>query len=89
MLNGPAGKVASQVLKWVVPQIVACWDDDDVDIRRTTDRIISGVFHHPALRDYGDDGASDGRRLMFGVVERWWAEQVSTRSRHSRILSKP
>lgn len=74
ILNEPAGKVASQVLKWVVPQIVACWDDDDIDIRRTNDRIINGVFHHPALRDYGDDGAVDGRRAMFEVVERWWGE---------------
>ncbi|KXT16403.1 hypothetical protein AC579_5597 [Pseudocercospora musae] len=75
VLNEPAGKVASQVLKWVVPQIVACWDDDNIDIRRTNDRIIGGVFHHPALRDYGEDGATDGRQLMFRVVERWWGEK--------------
>ncbi|CAK3932917.1 Hypothetical predicted protein [Lecanosticta acicola] len=74
VLNEPAGKVASQVLKWVVPQIVACWDDDGIDIRRTNDRIINGVFHHPALRESGDDDARDGRMAMFGVVERWWSE---------------
>jgi len=73
VLNEPAGKIASQVLKWVVPQIVACWDDDSINIQRTTDRIIAGVFHHPALRQHGEDGARDGRMLMFEVVERWWS----------------
>lgn len=80
VLNEPAGKIASQVLKWVVPQIVACWDDDDIDVGRTVDRIINGVFHHPALKDGGQDGASDGRSLIFGVVERWW-EELSDRQK--------
>jgi Heterokaryon incompatibility protein Het-C len=75
VLNEPAGKVASQVLKWVVPQLIACWDDERMDVDRTLTRIINGVLHHPALRDYGQDGASDGRRLMFGVVENWWREK--------------
>ncbi|KAF2839201.1 Het-C-domain-containing protein [Patellaria atrata CBS 101060] len=75
VLNEPAGKIASQVLKWVVPQIVECWDNDRVDIDRTLSRIINGVFHHPALRNYGDDGASDGRQLMFRIVEDWWHDK--------------
>lgn len=75
VLNEPAGKVAGQVLRWVIPQLIACWDDERIDVDRTLNRIIRGVFHHPALRDYGDDGAADGRRLMFSVVERWWAEK--------------
>lgn len=75
ILNEPAGKIASQVLKWVVPQIIAAWDDERVDVDRTLNRIIRGVFHHPALREGGDDGAADGRRLMFGVVENWWREK--------------
>ena len=75
VLNEPAGKVASQVVKWVVPQLIACWDDEDVDVDRTLNRIIAGVLHHPALRHYGDDGAADGRRLMFEVVEQWWDEK--------------
>ena len=72
ILNEPAGKVASQVLKWVVPQLIACWDDERIDVNRTLNRVVNGVFHHPALRDYGDDGAVDGRRLMFSVVQQWW-----------------
>lgn len=74
VLNEPAGRIASEVLKWVVPQIVQCWDDTNVDAERTIQRIITGVFHHPAQRGYGNDGASDGRKIMFGTVERWWRE---------------
>lgn len=47
ILNEPAGKVASQVLKWVVPQLIACWDDERIDVNRTLTRIVTGVFHHP------------------------------------------
>ncbi|KAF7934475.1 hypothetical protein BELL_1440g00010 [Botrytis elliptica] len=72
ILNECAGRIASQVLKWVVPQLISCWDDERIDPDRTIDRIVNGVFHHPALRNYGDDGASDGRQLMFRVVEDWW-----------------
>lgn len=72
VLNEPAGKIASNVVKWVVPQIVACWDDPNVDIARTVNRICNGVFHHPALNQYGEDGAQDGRRAMFGTVANWW-----------------
>ncbi|KAF9636187.1 Heterokaryon incompatibility Het-C [Lasiodiplodia theobromae] len=80
VLNEPAGKIASQVLKWVVPQIVECWDDESVDVDRTLDRIINGVFHHPAQREQGRDGVSDGRQLMFRIVQEWW-ESKSDRER--------
>ena len=75
ILNEPAGKVASQVLKWVVPQLIACWDNESIDVNRTLTRIVNGVFHHPALRDHGDDSAVDGRRLMFGIVQKWWGDK--------------
>lgn len=89
VLNEPAGKVASQVLKWVVPQIVECWDDERADIARTLDRIVNGVMHHPALREYGDDGARDGRMQMFREVEKWWGDK-DERERDSlrRALSR-
>ena len=67
--------MASQVLKWAVPQLIACWDDERMDVDRTLTRIIYGVFHHPALRDEAHDQAEDGRRLMFGVVQGWWESQ--------------
>jgi hypothetical protein len=89
VLNEPAGKVASAVLKWAVPQIVECWDDDDADIARTLDRIVNGVLHHPALREYGDDGARDGRGLMFAQVEKWWGEKdEDEREKLRRSLSR-
>ncbi|KAG9620087.1 Het-C-domain-containing protein, partial [Aureobasidium melanogenum] len=75
ILNEPAGKIGCAVLKWVVPQIVQCWDNENINIARTLDRIINGVFHHPALRQFGNDGAADGRHIMFGVVEQWWQEK--------------
>lgn len=45
------------------------------DVDRTLDRIISGVFHHPALREHGRDGAADIRGIMFATVESWWGEK--------------
>ncbi|KAJ5175510.1 uncharacterized protein N7482_001387 [Penicillium canariense] len=72
ILNEPAGQIASQVVKWTVPQLMQCWDDENIDIDRTLNRIISGVFHHPALHRYGDDGAADMRGIMFSTVEHWW-----------------
>ncbi|KAI7627401.1 Het-C-domain-containing protein [Hortaea werneckii] len=81
VLNEPAGKVASKVIEWVVPQIVQAWDDEDVEIPRTLDRIVTGVLHHPAQRAYGRDGAREGRNLMFEVVERWWTEELSDDAR--------
>ena len=74
VLNEPAGKIAGQVLKWVIPQIIHCWDDERADVDDALNRIIRGVFHHPALREQGSD-ASEGRQLMFSVVERWWSEK--------------
>ncbi len=75
VLNEPAGKVASQVVRWVVPQLMACWDDDRIDVNRTLTRIVNGVFHHPALRNVGNDGAVDCRRQMFGIVQQWWGSK--------------
>ncbi|CAI7639014.1 unnamed protein product [Penicillium glandicola] len=72
ILNEPAGRIASAVVKWTVPQLMSCWDDESVDIDRTLNRIISGVFHHPALRESGSDGAADMHQIMFTTVEKWW-----------------
>ncbi|KAI0837124.1 Het-C-domain-containing protein [Hypoxylon sp. FL0890] len=72
ILNEIAGKTASKVVYWVVPQIMEAWDDDSIDIDRLNNRIINGVLHHPAQRDMGEDGARDGRQIMFRSVEEWW-----------------
>jgi hypothetical protein len=68
---------------------MACWDDERIDSNRTINRIVNGVFHHPAQRNQGEDGAIDGRGLMFGVVEGWWRskdqqEQYDLRRQLSR-----
>ncbi len=89
VLNEPAGKTASAMLKWVVPQIVQCWDDEGIDVDRTINRIIRGVLHHPALRHEGEDGSEDGRQQMFAVIEEWWGskseqERQSLRDQLSR-----
>lgn len=75
VLNEPAGRIASSVVKWTVPQLMQCWDDEEEDIDRVLTRIISGVFHHPAQREYGDDGANEMRHIMFSTVEEWWNEK--------------
>ncbi|KAF1810621.1 heterokaryon incompatibility Het-C [Eremomyces bilateralis CBS 781.70] len=80
VLNEPAGKTATAIVKWVVPQLMDCWDDERADVGRTINRIIGGVFHHPALRDHGEDGAHEGRQIMFCTVEEWWRGE-SERSR--------
>ncbi|KAI2614929.1 Het-C-domain-containing protein [Hypoxylon sp. NC1633] len=72
ILNEIAGKTASKVVYWVVPQLMEAWDDERADIDRLMNRIINGVLHHPAQRDMGDDGARDGRHIMFRSVEEWW-----------------
>jgi hypothetical protein len=86
VLNEVAGKIASSIIKWVVPQLMQAWDDPRVDIDRTINRIINGVFHHPALRNTGDDGAMDCRHIMFSTVEQWWrqANQADLRQQLSR-----
>jgi len=75
ILNEPAGKVASAVLGWAVPQIVQCWDGQ-ADPEQTIDRIIQAVFHHPAcVRAPRDNTVSQGRQVMFDTVARWWDNQ--------------
>ena len=73
LLNEPAGKVASVVLKFAVPLLMNAWDDDGIDPDQVCDEIIGGVFHHPAFRN-GEDGRPgvEGRQMMFAVIEEWW-----------------
>jgi hypothetical protein len=74
ILNEPAGRVASAVLSWAVPQIVQCWDGE-ADTDETIDRIIDGVFHHPACRQGRVRGSEQCRSIMFQTVEKWWRAQ--------------
>ncbi|KAI0171659.1 heterokaryon incompatibility protein Het-C-domain-containing protein [Pestalotiopsis sp. NC0098] len=75
ILNEAAGKTASKVVAWVVPQLMEAWDDESVDVDRLLNRIITGVMHHPAQRDQGEDGARDCREIMIRSVEDWWNQK--------------
>ncbi len=74
VLNEVAGRTAAKMLHWVVPQVMDAVNDDGADVNRTLNRIIYGVMHHPAQRDQGEDGARDGRQLIFRSVEEWWRD---------------
>ncbi|KZM20241.1 uncharacterized protein EKO05_0003688 [Ascochyta rabiei] len=71
LLNEPAGKVASAVLTWAVPQVVECWDGQ-ADPEETISRIIDGVFHHPACLRGNVRGSDQCRNIMYGTVKSWW-----------------
>ncbi|KAI0384009.1 Het-C-domain-containing protein [Hypomontagnella monticulosa] len=89
ILNEVAGKTASKVVYWVVPQIMEAWDDDRADVDRIMNRIINGVLHHPAQRDMGEDGARDGREIMFRSVEEWWNQMdEGSKDEYRRKLSR-
>lgn len=72
ILNEIAGRTASKVVSWSVPQIMEAWDNDNADIDRVLNKIIYGVLHHPAQRNMGPDGASEGRRIIYDSVKEWW-----------------
>lgn len=88
-MNEIAGRTASQVDSWVVPQLMQAWDDDNVDIDRLCNRIIAGVLHHPAQREQGEDGAEECRKIMFRSVEQWWRDMDdSQKDDYRRKLSR-
>lgn len=65
------------------------WDNDRTDVDRLLNRVIHGVMHHPAHRDQGEDGARDGRSIMFRTVEEWWNEKDSREKQdYRRKLSR-
>jgi hypothetical protein len=89
ILNEIAGKTASKVVAWTVPQLMEAIDDEGTDVDRVCSRIISGVLHHPAQRDQGRDGAREGREMMFRSVEEWWNEMSEdAKDEYRRKLSR-
>jgi hypothetical protein len=88
VLNEPAGRVASAVLSWAVPQIVQCWDGQ-ANPEQTIERIIQGVFHHPAcVRSIDDRGITQGREIMFDTVKTWWESKEGNWENLRRSLSR-
>ncbi|KAK3996883.1 ATP-dependent RNA helicase DDX42 [Cladorrhinum sp. PSN332] len=80
ILNEIAGRTASAVVSWSVPQLMEAIDDDGADVDRILNKVIYGVLHHPAQRNMGPDGAREGRRIIFDSVKNWW-EEMSDRQR--------
>lgn len=66
ILNEPAGLVASEILKFVVPRVMYAWDHPNVPVQQVLDDCMR-VFHHPAARDE----RIEVHRTMFDVVARW------------------
>lgn len=91
VLNEPAGMVASETIRWAVPQIVRCWNRNvsRQEANATIDTIIQGVFHHPSQRGVGNQGARQCRDIMFRTVESWWQSRGERRqSELSQWLSR-
>ena len=82
VLNEPAGRVASEIVRFVVPQITAAWENESIDANRVCNEVLQ-VLHHPALR------SMEGQRKMFEVVRQWWEEKSnSEKSQLADALSK-
>ncbi|KAF2681074.1 Het-C-domain-containing protein [Lentithecium fluviatile CBS 122367] len=82
VLNEPAGRVAAEVVRWTVPQIVACWDGE-ADPEETIETIILGVFHHPAQRKHNIRyrKATECRNIMFNTIGEWWSAAQAVEER--------
>ncbi|KAK4188491.1 ATP-dependent RNA helicase DDX42 [Podospora australis] len=89
ILNEIAGRTASKVVSWSVPQIMEAWDDESADVDRVLNKIIYGVLHHPAQRNMGPDGASEGRRIIYDSVKEWWNDMSDRqKEEYRRKLSR-
>lgn len=89
ILNEIAGRTASQVVSWAVPQLMEAIDDEGTDVNRVLNKVIYGVLHHPAQRNDGPDGASEGRRIIYDSVKNWWNEMDDRqRDEYRRKLSR-
>ncbi|KAJ2892989.1 heterokaryon incompatibility protein het-c [Zalerion maritima] len=89
ILNECAGKTASNMVHWVVPQLMEAWDDDGKDPSEVVDTIINGVFHHPAKRGEGSRASRKGRKIVFESVKDWWNNlDSSLQSQYREKLSR-
>ncbi|KAI5298543.1 hypothetical protein KEM56_003967, partial [Ascosphaera pollenicola] len=66
VLNEPAGKVAAEIVKYVVPKILLAWEREQLDVKEVTEDCVH-IMHHPSLRD----PHSEAQKAMFDVVEDW------------------
>ncbi|KAK2768875.1 hypothetical protein FQN52_008672 [Onygenales sp. PD_12] len=82
ILNDPAGRVASAIVKFAVPRVLYAFQHVDVPIDQVTNDCVS-VFHHPAFRR----SDNEAHREMFAEVERWAHEQSNKGVNLNNILS--
>ncbi|KAK6522615.1 hypothetical protein TWF281_002052 [Arthrobotrys megalospora] len=68
VLSEPAGRIAVEIVKFVVPLVMRAWDEPDMDMEPLINYII-GVFHHPVCRD---ERNHRGQSAMFAIVRDWW-----------------
>ncbi|KKA29982.1 hypothetical protein TD95_002990 [Thielaviopsis punctulata] len=73
LLNEPAGRAASTMVKWVVPQIMDVMDANE-DPSEVIDNCIYGIIAHPAQRNNGNRTQNKGRAKIFGIIEEWWSD---------------
>ena len=66
VLNEPAGKVASVILKFVAPRVLYAWEHPHVREEDVLFDCVS-VLHHPALRDM----RNEAHAKMFHTMEHW------------------
>ncbi|KAF3934158.1 hypothetical protein ABW20_dc0103126 [Dactylellina cionopaga] len=72
VLSEPAGRIAVEIVKFVVPLIMRAWDEADMDIEPLIDYILK-IFHHPVCRD---EHNHRGQAAMFAVVRDWWEHKT-------------
>ncbi|KAF3913978.1 hypothetical protein ABW21_db0207808 [Orbilia brochopaga] len=68
VLSEPAGRIAVEIVKFVVPLIMRAWDEPEMDMDPLINYIL-GVFHHPVCRD---ERNHRGQAAMFAIVRDWW-----------------
>lgn len=66
VLNGPAGQVASAILKYVAPRVLYAWQHIDVPEHEVLQDCMN-VFHHPTFRNMHNEA----HRTMFEAVQTW------------------
>jgi len=79
ILNVPAGRIASEVVRYAGQAIAECWDDEHKNVDEVLNDVVR-CLHHPALRDQGHRGQSK----MYEAVEKWWNELDGNTQDHFR-----
>lgn len=82
-LNGPAGRVASEILQYAAPRVLYAWEHPDVPVHEVLDDVVR-VFHHPAIRDKN----LEIHHRMFNAVEQWLKTQPGNGRDLDHVLSE-